>query len=116
MDRFDIPLFMFLFKRMDAPFRILKIFAQVQPQKLYLISDEGRNVEEKALVRKLRSEIEKQITWDCEIIKNYAAQNKGVYQNIGMGAKWVFEREAQAIFLEDDNLPEVTFFQYCKSS
>lgn len=114
MDRFDIPVVMFLFKRMDAPFRILKIIAQVQPQKLYLISDEGRNDEEKTLVHKLRSGIDKHITWDCEIIKNYAVENRGVYQNIGMGAKWVFEREAQAIFLEDDNLPEVTFFEYCR--
>lgn len=31
-----------------------------------------------------------------------------------MGAMRVFQHEETAIFLEDDNLPEVTFFPYCK--
>ena len=52
------------------------------------------------------------INWDCEVIKNYAKENRGVYQNIGEGARWVFEREEKAIFLEDDNLPETSFFRF----
>ena len=50
-----------------------------------------------------------------EVIKNYADQNRGVYGNIGEGAKWVFSHEKWAIFLEDDNLPEPSFFRYCET-
>ena len=69
---------------------------------------------EKELVGEVRASIEQAIDWDCSIIKNYAAENRGVYVNIALGAKWVFRREKWAIFLEDDNLPEISFFQFCQ--
>lgn len=110
---FDIPVVLFLFRRIKAV-EIVKRIAEVKPARLYLLSDQGRTDEEKAQVTACRKAVEEAIDWDCEIIRNYADENRGVYGNIGEGAKWVFQREENAIFLEDDNLPEVSFFQYCK--
>ena len=112
--QFDIPVVLILFRRKDTLRAIMERIRQVQPQRIYLLSDEGRNEHEKAQVRSVRRFVEDQIDWNCEVTKNYAEVNRGVYQNIGLGAKWVFEREQCAIFLEDDNLPEVSFFAYCK--
>lgn len=70
--------------------------------------------EEHEQCKKCREYVESLITWPCSIIKKYSESNLGVYRNIGEGAKWVFEKEEMAIFLEDDNLPEVSFFDYCK--
>ncbi len=114
MQQFDIPVVLIIFKRKDTTLRILQRVSQVKPRKLYLMGDEGRNDEERGLVAQCRKAVEESINWDCEIVKNYAVENRGVYANIGLGAKWVFEREPRAIFLEDDNLPEVTFFRYCE--
>lgn len=114
LNSFDIPVVLILFKRRDTVLRILERVSQVRPSKIYLLSDEGRNDTEKELVAEVRKTVENYIFWDCEIIKNYASENRGVYANIALGAKWVFEREEMAIFLEDDNLPEVSFFAYCK--
>ncbi len=114
MEKFDIPVAMFIFKRKDTVLRIIDRIREVKPQTFYLIADEGRNEEEKALVKDCREAVEKAIDWDCNLIKNYAMENRGVHAQIGMGALWVFEREERAIFLEDDNLPEVSFFEYCK--
>ncbi len=110
---FDIPIVLFLFRREKAVDIIGQIRA-VKPQKLYILCDQGRNDEEKEQVAKCRKAVEEAITWECEVVKNYADNNRGVYGNIGQGAQWVFQREEMAIFLEDDNLPEVSFFQYCK--
>ncbi len=112
--RFDVPIGLFLFKRIDTTFRIVDRISEIQPQKIYLISDQGRDEEEKKMVAKCRKAVEDRIQWDCEVIKYYADNNRGVYENIGEGAKWVLTQEKQAIFLEDDNLPEVSFFYYCK--
>lgn len=114
MDRFDIPVCLFIFQRKDTVLRIIDKISQVKPKKMYLISDQGRNDEEIARVLECREAVENAINWDCEVIKDYAEKNRGVFENIGMGALRVFEKEETAIFLEDDNLPEVTFFQYCK--
>lgn len=112
--KFDIPIALFIFKRKDTTLRIIERIANVRPQKLYLIADYGRDEKEIELVTESRKAVEESINWDCEVVKYYAEQNRGVYANIGEGAKWVLSREEWAIFLEDDNLPEVTFFYYCK--
>lgn len=111
---FDIPVVLFLFKRIDKPLLVLKRISEVKPKRLYLLSDGGRNDEEKIQVELCRKEIEQAIDWDCEVIKRYASENIGVYENIAGGAKWVFDREKYAIFLEDDNLPDISFFRYCE--
>ena len=113
MTQFDIPVVLFMFKR-DKAVDIVKRIAEVKPRKLYLLADQGRNDEEKKLAAECRQKVEAAIDWECKVIKNYAEENRGVYQNIGQGAIWVLRREKWAIFLEDDNLPEVTFFPFCK--
>lgn len=114
MDNFEVPVVLFLFKRKDTIARIIDRLRQANIKKLYLMSDEGRTEEEKAKVREARRIAETSIDWNCNVVRNYAERNRGVYGNIALGAKWVFEREECAIFLEDDNLPELTFFPYCQ--
>lgn len=111
---FDVPVVLILFKRIDKPLLVLEQIAKVKPKKLYLLSDGGRSPDENIQVEQCRKAIESAIDWDCEVIKRYAENNIGVYENIAGGAKWVFEREECAIFLEDDNLPEASFFYFCQ--
>lgn len=113
MNGFDIPVALFIFKRLKAV-DIVKRIGQIKPKKLYILADNGRNDEEKKLAEECRRQVEAAVNWDCEIIKNYAEENRGVYENIGEGAKWVLRQEKWAIFLEDDNLPEVSFFRFCE--
>lgn len=112
-NKFEIPVVLIIFKRKKVV-EVIKRIAQVKPSKIYILSDNGRNEKEKAEVAEVRRLVEGAINWECEVIKNYSDENRGVFANIGLGAKWVFEREERAIFLEDDNLPEVTFFEYCR--
>jgi hypothetical protein len=114
MDKFDIPIALIIFKRVDKPLMILERIAQVKPQKIYLLADGGRNAKEHEQALECRRQIESMINWECEVIKRYSPTNIGVYENIAGGAKWLFQQEEFAIFLEDDTLPEITFFHYCK--
>lgn len=111
---FEIPVVLFLFKRSETLEKIFSRLRTVAPRKVYLIADGPRNEVEKKQTELCRRYAENLITWDCEIIKHYAEENIGVYSNIGLGAKWVLEQEKWAIFLEDDNLPEISFFDYCE--
>ena len=110
---FKIPVVLFIFKR-DKAVEIIQRIKLVKPEKLYILADQGRNEEEKALAIECRKKVEMAIDWECQVIKNYAEENRGVYENIGEGAKWVLRQEKWAIFLEDDNLPEVSFFRFCE--
>lgn len=114
MKQFEIPIVLFLFKRAEKAALIIDQISRVKPQKIYLIGDGPRNDSEKFEVESCRSIVESHIDWDCKILYNYADENRGVFQNIAGGAKWVFEREPMAIFLEDDNYPALSFFSYCE--
>ena len=115
MKKFNIPIALFIFKRGEKAALIIDQIAKVKPSKIYLIGDGPRNVNEIDEVESCRKLVESHITWDCEIVRNYAEKNRGVYQNIAGGANWVFEREGKAIFLEDDNFPAISFFEYCET-
>lgn len=114
MPQFDVPVAVIMFKRGNKTAKIIDQIGKVQPRKLYLIGDGPRNEEEKVQVEECRRLVESHVTWDCQLIKYYAEQNRGVYENIAGGAKWVLEREQFAIFLEDDNYPALSFFKYCE--
>jgi hypothetical protein len=114
MSGFAIPVVLFIFKRVEATLRVVERIAQIRPEKLYLISDWGRDETENVLVTNCRRAVEDRIDWKCTVIKNYAVENRGIYDRIGLGAQWVFAKEPAAIFLEDDNLPELSFFEYCR--
>ena len=111
---FNVPIAIFIFKRKEKAVQIIERISQVKPKRIYLIADGARDENELKEVFETRKAVENSINWDCEIIKNYSEKNRGVYHNIGLGAKWVLEREESAIFLEDDNLPDITFFYFCE--
>lgn len=111
---FNTPICLFIFKRGDKASQIIKKISEIKPSKIYLIGDGARNDSEIDDVNKCRDQVENAINWDCEVIKNYAEHNRGVYENIAGGVKWVFEHEKSAIFLEDDNMPELSFFNFCE--
>ena len=113
-ERFDIPVVVFIFKRLDTLEKIFARLAEIRPKKLYLIADQGRDDAERSAAAEVREGVEAFITWDCEVVRDYAKENRGVYGNIALGAKKVFEQEPMAIFLEDDNLPSASFFPFCE--
>lgn len=111
---FDVPVVLFFMKRTENTLKVLSGISKVKPQKLYLISDGGRTDEEHEKVKLCRKKVEEAIDWPCEIVRDYSDTNKGILDRIGFGAKRVLEKEDTAIFLEDDNYPEESFFWFCR--
>jgi hypothetical protein len=112
--RLDVPVVLIFFKRIDKTIQVLDRIAQARPSKLYLISDGPRDAAEAELVEECRRRVDARIDWDCDVVRDYAPSNRGVYDRIGLSALRILAIEPAAIFLEDDNLPEVSFFRFCE--
>ena len=84
-----------------------------RPSKLYLIADGPSSDDEIAQCQDTRKAVEKRIDWNCEIEKIYSDTNLGCAQRIKSGLDLIFEREEKAIILEDDTLPNASFFKFC---
>jgi len=55
-----------------------------------------------------------EIDWECEVSRNFAETNMGSFKRNSTGLDWVFETVEEAIILEDDCIPSLSFFPYCE--
>lgn len=107
------PIILFLYKRTANFTNILSSIKIYKPCKLYLIADGPRKGEARECLN-ARDSIEKLIDWPCKIYKNYSDTNLGLKERFRTGLDWVFESEDTAIIIEDDCIPDSSFFPYCQ--
>ncbi|WP_299402691.1 glycosyltransferase family 2 protein [Acaryochloris sp. IP29b_bin.148] len=109
------PVVFLVFNRPDSTEKVLNSIREVQPSQLLVIADGPRQnqVGEAEKCAKVR-EIIDTVDWECEVLKNFSDINLGPGIRIATGIDWVFKKVEEAIFLEDDCLPNYTFFQFCE--
>jgi hypothetical protein len=103
-----------IFIRPEVAKLVFERIREVQPEKLYIISDGPRTIEEESLVKQNRQQVEKMIDWECELNKIYYETNLGIDKIIKSSLEIVFKREEDIIFLEEDVLPSTSFFYFCQ--
>jgi hypothetical protein len=111
----NTPVAFFIFNRPETTTRIFNEIRKAKPAKLFVVADGPRkdksDDEEKCNATRI---IIEQVDWDCEVLKNYSETNLGCKERISKGISWVFNNADEAIFLEDDCLPDQSFFRYCQ--
>jgi hypothetical protein len=113
--KLNTPVAFFIFKRPDATARVFETIRQVKPPKLLVVADGPRRDRalEAELCEQTRSIIEK-VDWDCEVLTNYSSENLGCKTRVSSGLDWVFDTVEEAIILEDDCLPDLTFYPFAE--
>jgi hypothetical protein len=111
----NTPVAFIIFNRPDTTERVFAEIAKAKPPKLLVVGDGPRTsrVGEADRVAETRAIIE-QVDWDCEVLTNYSDINLGCKRRVSSGIDWVFEQVDEAIILEDDCLPDSTFFRFCE--
>jgi hypothetical protein len=109
---FTTPVVLFLFRRPAQTQHVFEAIQQARPPRLFLIADGPRTDDERALCEQTRAVVAK-VDWPCEVTTNYSDTNLGLRTRLASGISWVFEQVEEAIFLEDDCLPNPTFFRFC---
>lgn len=109
------PVAFLIFNRPDTTERVFNAIAQAKPSKLLVIADGPRagRVGEAERCAQARAVIER-VDWECEVLTNYADSNMGCKMRVATGIDWVFQQVEEAIILEDDCLPEQSFFRFCQ--
>ncbi|MCF2146323.1 glycosyltransferase family 2 protein [Desmonostoc muscorum LEGE 12446] len=112
---FNVPIAIIIFNRPTKAEQLLQVLRQVQPKQLFVIADGPRpnNSADVELCKATRT-IFDHIDWDCKVLTNYAEKNLGCGLRPASGISWVFDHVEEAIILEDDCLPDLSFFQFCQ--
>ena len=109
----DVPVRVQVWIRPDCQRKQFEILKQARPSILFLCSDGGRNEKEWEAIRENRAMFDNEIDWECTVYKLYESTNQGLY---GFGKKMrelIWNTVDRCIFLEDDYLPSVSFFEFC---
>lgn len=111
----QMPIVLFLFNRPALTAQVFAVIRQVRPAQLFLIADGPRLTHPRdpdlcAAARQVVATID----WPCTVHRLYSATNLGCGQRIASGLDWVFAQVEAAIILEDDILPDPSFFPFCQ--
>ena len=107
------PILLIFFNRPDTLSLVFEQVRKVKPQKLYLAQDGARENYPKDAenIQKCR-EIVKNIDWECEVFTNYSEKNFGCGRGPQRAIDWLFDCEEEGIILEDDCVPDPSFFTF----
>lgn len=107
------PVAFLVFNRPDLTKIAFEAIARVKPTNLFVVADGPRFPEEEEKCDRARAVIN-EVDWNCEVFTNFSDKNLGCGRRIASGIEWVFSKVEEAIFLEDDCLPVVSFFSFCR--
>jgi hypothetical protein len=110
------PILFLVFNRPDTTQLVFKEIRKARPPRLYISADGPRmdKAGEAEKVRQVRKLITEGIDWDCEVNILFREQNLGCRGAVSSGISWFFEREEAGIILEDDCVPDLSFFRFCQ--
>ncbi len=112
-ESFSTPILLLIFNRPTAVEKVIQNLRAIQPAKVYVGADGPRpnKPDDSAKCAQAR-DILKNIDWSCEIITLFREKNMGCRNAVHEAIDWFFEHEESGIILEDDCVPDVSFFPF----
>jgi GT2 family glycosyltransferase len=112
--RCPVPVVFLVYNRIATTRRVFERIAGARPETLLVVADGPRagrplDAERCAEVRRLVS----RPAWECDLMLDFAPENLGFGRRISSGLERAFAEFETAIVLEDDCLPDPTFFRFC---
>ena len=112
---YNTPILFIIFNRPQETKIVFNQIKLIKPKKLFISSDGPRSEiqNEKKIVNDLRDSLIKEINWDCNIKTLFRENNLGCKHAVSSAISWFFSNEERGIILEDDCLPNSSFFLFC---
>lgn len=114
-DKFDTPILFIVFNRPDTTKVVFECIRKLRPTKLFVAADGPRkghptDAEDCRLTR----EVVSNINWPCEVRILFREKNLGCRVAPPQAVSWFFQNVDRGIVIEDDCVPEQSFFYFCK--
>ena len=108
------PLLLIAFNRPQQFKMVIDRLRTTQPSRIYVAVDGPRadKPNDEVLVQRCR-DLVREIDWPAEIHTLFQDRNLGCGLGVSTAISWLFENEERGIILEDDVLPQKSFFPFC---
>lgn len=110
------PVLFLIFNRPDTTQRVFEAIRKAKPPRLYIASDGARNNKEgeREIVNEVRQYVLNHVDWECDVKTLFREENLGCRNSVSGAISWFFKNEKDGIILEDDCLPNQSFFKFCE--
>lgn len=111
------PVLFLIFNRPEATRQTFAEIRKYQPRQLFVAADGPRRStqNEPQLCEQTRRLITDNVDWDCKVSTLFRDENLGCEQAVSSGITWFFQNVEEGLILEDDCLPDPSFFVFCEA-
>lgn len=108
------PILLLIFNRPDFTRQVFECVRNYRPEKLFIAADGPRpHKAGEADACELARSIARDVDWDCEVRTLFRDSNLGCRKAVSEAITWFFENVEEGIILEDDCIPDQSFFHFC---
>ena len=108
------PVVICVYNRPELTRILYSILEIVRPRSLFIVADApiSSDMGDVLACKEVR-DVFSVITWQCDVNRNYSDEHQGCAARVISGLNWVFDQVEEAIILEDDCIPDASFFPFC---
>ena len=108
------PILVIAFNRPDHLSVLINRLREVEPTRLFFAVDGPRaDIPGEAGKVQACQDLVETIDWNCEVTTNFQDSNLGCGLGVSTAITWFFEYVERGIILEDDIIPNQSFFPFC---
>jgi hypothetical protein len=111
---FQTPILLIVFNRFNEAKLVFEAIRFQKPTQLFISSDGARSEEENLKVQEIRNYLVEHVDWECELKTKFNDANLGCNIGPSSAITWFFSQVKKGIILEDDCVPDKSFFSYCE--
>jgi hypothetical protein len=111
--QFKTPILFLIFNRPETTFKVFDLIRKIRPASLYISGDGPRNETEALQCEKARA-VKDMVDWPCKVVTRYLDHNLGCRYGVSSGISWFFDQVEEGIIMEDDCMPDVSFFYFAQ--
>ncbi|MBR5576634.1 MAG: hemolysin activation protein [Bacteroidaceae bacterium] len=109
----DVSVLILFFNRPNQLGQVFEQVKKARPSRLFLYQDGPRSEKDMPGILACR-QVVSDIDWECEVHTAFQEKNSGCDPSNYLAQKWAFSISDKCIALEDDSIPSVSFFHFCK--
>jgi hypothetical protein len=112
-NKLNTPVLFLIYRRSDTAKKVFEEIKKARPKKLFIAADGPKEGEEEKCQR-ARDIVMNNIDWECKVKTLFRDKNLGCKYAVSGAIDWFFHNVEEGIILEDDTLPNQSFFRFCE--
>ncbi|GAB3693546.1 hemolytic protein HlpA [Spirosoma flavus] len=111
-----VPVLFIIFNKIEETKKVFETIRLYKPAKLFIAADGPRSFveDEKQTCNTVKLWVIDHIDWACDVHTLFRDQNIGCGRGPSEAITWFFNHVEEGIILEDDCLPNPSFFSFCQ--